>query len=156
MKFVCFLALCSGVWAQSLQILPSPPSQNRSGSGSFQIMLASPAGKQPVALQWNIRVPDGVTVPAADIVAGTVAESSQKSVKCVENRKDNKGAAGSTYACILAGGQKDIPDGPLAIVKCDFRPGLHSATVRIENVIAVSADSKHVKIEDAEGTVTAR
>jgi hypothetical protein len=151
MRLLVILVASAGMWAQSLQILPFPPGGR--GIASFQIMLISPAGKEPVALQWKLWVPDGVTVAVSDIIAGSDAEAAQKSITCSAAR-DGKGAGkGSSYGCVLAGGQKPIQTGSVAIVKCSFRPGLHEATVRVQNILGVSADLKRIDLEDVEGTL---
>src|SRR6476661_2795455 len=99
------LALAStGLWAQALSIPPSLVT--RGSSGSLLLILDSPAGKAPVALQWQFTFPPSVSVDPAEIVAGSAAESGQKSLTCraLGNAKD--AAKSAVYACILAGGQK--------------------------------------------------
>ena len=67
LKYVLFLAapfLC----AQSLHIPPSAASQQL--SGSFLVILTSPAGRSPLALQWKMLVPGDVLINLKDVAPG--------------------------------------------------------------------------------------
>ena len=77
-----------------------------------------PRERRRLALQWEFTFPPNVSVDMADIAAGSAAESGQKSLTCraVVDRGKKQGKASCT-ACILAGGQKPIPNGPIALVR---------------------------------------
>src|SRR5262249_31115519 len=130
MRFLILAVALGAVRAQSLQILPSPPSAN--GIASFRIMLVSPTGKEPVGLQWKLWLPEGVTIAPADIVAGSAAESAQKLLTCSPVRNQKETEKGSVIACILAGGQKVIANGPIAVAKCKTQK--QEATVRVSEI----------------------
>lgn len=137
--------VCAGARAQSLQILPLPH-----GTNSFQIMLVSPPGKEPVALQWKISIPEGVTIQPADITPGGAPKDAGKSVTCAVTGPKK---ASGVVACILAGSQRPIPDGSLAVVPFAMRPALSSATIRIGEILGVSRDLKPVKIGPVEAAI---
>src|SRR5579864_741295 len=141
MKCALLLVLSAGAWAQSLQILPSPPS---GAAASFQVMLVSPTAKEPVALQWKLSVSNSITL---NIAVGSDAESAQKTITCASVR-DEQQNKGSTYACVLAGGQKAIPNGVLAIVRVTMRPGLHTGKVLLGGAIGVLPDMTRVDIPE--------
>ena len=89
----------------------------RGGSGSLLLTIESPEGKAPLALQWEFTFPPNVAVDLADIAAGSAAESAQKTLTCRAVARTKDGAQGSVYGCILAGGQKPLPSGPIAVVR---------------------------------------
>jgi len=152
MRALLLLVFSAALPAQSLLILPSPPAREES---SFRIIFASSEDRPLVALQWDLLLPEGVTLQ--DIKSAEAASSVHKSVTCSKVRaEDQKDTASQRHRCILAGGQLPLPDGPLATVTCKFRPGLREATVRLKKVVGVSREVKPINIEDAEGTITAQ
>jgi hypothetical protein len=150
MWVLILMIVSTGLSAQSLQILPSPPAR---GETSFRIMLASPADKAPLALQWNLALPEGVVFHG--IIPGEAATSVQKSVTCSAVPLEKKDDRGSQYRCLLAGGQSPVPDGPLVAVTCHLREGLREATVYVKQVIGVSRDSQKMILEDTQATIAA-
>ncbi len=150
MKRILLLFSCAGVWAQSLQVLPSPISKDE--YASFQLMIVAPPGKEVTALQWMLSVPRGVAIAPSEIRAGKAAEGAGKSITCAL-KGESKETGASSFACILAGGKNAIPNGSIAAVRCKAGAGLHSATVRVHDILGVSADLKQVNIADAEGTI---
>jgi hypothetical protein len=146
----------AGLCAQSLSMPPS--TVTRGASGSLLLTLESPQGKAPVALQWEFTFPKNVVVDLADIAAGSSAGSAQKDLTCraVESAKD--GGQGSVYRCILAGGQKPIPNGPVATIR--YRVPLEvrgiAERVRVGKAIGATADLKTVEIEVAQAAVTVK
>ena len=143
------------LWAQSVQI-PSTSRTAPGGFGSLLITLKSPAGKEPVALQWKLVVPAEVIIATDDILAGSAAESAAKFITCAA--ADKNAQPGSGYACVLAGGQKPMRDGPMAVIRYKIRDRARAgmATVRMENVLGVSAGVKRIELENVEGTITIR
>jgi hypothetical protein len=89
----------------------------RGASGSLLLTLESPQGKALSALQWEFTFPQNVVVDLADINAGSAAESAQKALTCMGAEQLKDTGKGSVYVCILAGGQKPIPNGPIAVVR---------------------------------------
>jgi hypothetical protein len=151
---VVFTWVSAGALAQSLLIPPSMVT--RGGSGSLLLTLKSPEGKAPLALQWEFSFPPNVVVDLADIVAGSAAESTQKAVTCRVVKKD--GTKGTTYGCILAGGQKPLPNGPIAIVRYRVPAEVRQIAekVRVAKALGVTADLKSVALEGTEAAITVK
>ena len=156
-RFAVILALCSPIFAQTLQIVPSMAP--RGGTGSLLITFASPTGKAPVALQWKIAFGNGVTAAAGNLAAGEAAGAAGKVLACAP-AKDG-GPDGSTYNCILSGGKKAIPNGTILLVKygVSSQAGLHTVAVRVSDGIAVSDEANQLRktpLTPVEGTITIR
>ena len=122
------------------------------------LTLDSPRGKAPLALQWELTFPPNVVVDTADIVAGSAAESAQKALACRSVERTKEGGPGAVYACILAGGQKPIPNGPVAAVR--YRVPLEirqiAEKVRVGKAIGATADLKRVDIAGAQAVITVK
>ena len=121
------------------------------------LTLKSPEGKAPLALQWEFHFPPDVVVDAADIAAGSAAESTQKTLTC-RAVKTKDGAQGSTYGCILAGGQKPLPNGPIAIVRYRVATDVRQIAekVLVAKALGVSADLKSVELAGAQAAITVK
>ena len=156
MRGVVLVLASAGAWAQSLSI--SPSTITRGASGSLLLSLESPRGKAPLALQWEFTFPPNVVVDLADIAAGSAAVSGQKALTCraVERTKD--GGQGFGYACLLAGGQKPIPNGPVAEVR--YRVALEirqiAEKVRVGKAIGATADLKRIELEGTQAVITVK
>jgi hypothetical protein len=122
------------------------------------LTLESPPGKAPAALQWEFTFPPNVVVDLADIAAGSSAESAQKALTCRSIEKTKDAGQGSVYGCILAGGQKPIPNGPVAAVR--YRVPLEirqiAEKVRVGKAIGATADLKRVEFEGAQAVITVK
>lgn len=155
-RSVVYVLASAGLWAQSLSMPPS--TVTRGASGSLLLTLESAQGKAPLALQWEFIFPLNVVVDVADIVAGSAAESAQKAITCrvVERSKD--AGQGSVYACILAGGQKPIPNGPIAAVR--YRVPLEirqiPEKVRVAKAIGATADLHKVEFEGTQAAINVK
>jgi hypothetical protein len=150
-----FVLVSGGVWAQTLLIPPSMV--RRGGSGSLLLTLASPDGKAPVALQWEFNFPPSVVVDAADIASGSAAESTQKTLTC-SAVKTKDGAQGSTFECILAGGQRPLQNGPIAIVlyRVPVEVRQIAEKVRVTKALGVTADLKSVELKSTQAAITVK
>jgi len=148
--FTAFTAVA--LWAQSVQMPPSKAAEG--GFGSLLITLKSPAGMETVALQWKLAVPAEVIIEPEDILAGSAAESAAKSITCAVAEKN--AASGSRYGCILAGGQKPLQDGPVAVIRYKIRERARTGvvTVRMEDILGVSAGLKKIEMANVEGRIT--
>jgi hypothetical protein len=149
---VLFLA-CGCLGAQSLSL---PPSVIAHGEfASFLLTIQSPPGKAPVALQWQFAFPRNVVIDLSDIAAGSAAESAEKSLTCraVDKTKDAGGA--SVYNCILAGGQKTIPNGPVAAVRLRIPSEIRQIAekIHVAKALAVSNDLKGVEIAEIQTAI---
>ena len=148
------LALAStGLWAQALSIPPSLVT--RGSSGSLLLILDSPPGKAPVALQWQFTFPPNVSVDLADLIAGSAAESGQKALTCRGVGDAKEAAKSAVYGCILAGGQKPIPNGPIVIVRYRVPREIRQIPekVRVGKIVGVTADLKAIEMGAVEAAV---
>jgi hypothetical protein len=153
-RFLAIFVFCLPLLAQSFQIVPSRAP--RGGTGSLLITFVSPAGKEPVALQWKIALGTEVTAAAEDLTAGDAAKAADKALVCAP--ASARGQESSFYNCILAGGKKAIPSGTVFLVKYRVKPQAAPDTlvVRISGGIAISADANPTILSPVEGTITIR
>ena len=153
-RFAVLLALPA---ALSCQTLSAPPSKTgRATPGTFSLILEAPEDKALAALQWEFSVPPAIAVAKDDIAPGKAAESAGKSLTCAR-KADQGGAAGAVrYACILAGGERPIAQGPIAVVRYRAQTDVHGAPIRvhIEKALGVSADLKRIEIADTDAIIT--
>lgn len=147
------------LWAQS--ILTGPTLRLSAVTGApgelveAEILLASPSGKEPLGLQWNILLPSSQLSLEDGIRLGPAAKDAGKSLRC----SDKKTEGGTrTLICILSGGQKPIQNGAIALLKLRIPPAAKPGTakVRIEHSLAVSKDLKGISVQVAEGDVVIR
>lgn len=141
------------VAGQSLHVAPSET--NIKTPGSFSVIIDSPQGKAPVALQWEFSIPPAIEVKIADITIGKAAEAAKKSVTCAAKAP---GEGVTRYACILAGGQDALGNGPIIVVRYRSKADVQGAPIRvaIENVLGVSADLKRIAIPSANAIIKIR
>src|SRR5580698_1636319 len=89
---------------------------------AMEVSLNSPAGKAPVALQWETVFPAGLLdLEGNGQEAGTAAKDSGKSLKCAVQKS-------SSVICVLAGGQKPIANGVIAILHFKIRANARAGT----------------------------
>jgi hypothetical protein len=156
-RFLAILVLCSPLFAQTFQIVPSMAP--RGGTGSLLITFVSPAGKEPVALQWKIALGTEVTAAGGDLVAGEVAGAAGKALACAPAKA--AGQESAIFNCILSGGKKTIPNGTIFLVKYRVKPQATPSTlaVRVSDGIAVSEEANQLRktpLSPVEGTITIR
>jgi hypothetical protein len=143
--------MMTAAWGQTLQI--PPVAVNRASANILRLIFTGRPDHPVSALQWELIVPRGLRIDAPDVVPGTAAESAGKSISC-SNRPAPKD--GKICVCVLIGGIQPIPDGAIAIVKFST-PGnapKGKATVRMQNILGVSADLKKLPVPDSAGTIT--
>src|SRR5262245_35018489 len=141
------------------QILLLPPSVVTHGaSATLLLTLQSPPGKAPSALQWEVTFPEEVAVDLEDIIAGSAAQSGEKLLTCRAFEKTKDAAPGSVYGCILAGGEKPIPNGPVAIVRYRVPAEIRriAGKVRVGKAIGVTANLKKIEIEDVQAAIVVK
>src|SRR5262249_12261069 len=144
MKLLPVLLLSVPLYSQSLRLTGG--SVRRGESINLSLILESPPGKAPLALQWELAYPSPqIGAEEKDLVRGDAAGAAGKSLTCRGQAED---AGTYFYRCILAGGQNPIPNGPVAVVKCQARSRARTgvAAIRIRNAQAVSSDLKKVEI----------
>jgi hypothetical protein len=89
------------------------------------------------------------------MVGGSAAESGEKSLTCRAVEKTKDAGQGSIYNCILAGGQKPIPNGPIATIRYQVPLEVRQIAekVRVRKAVGVTADLKRIEIEDIEAAI---
>jgi hypothetical protein len=131
-----------------------------SGSGApgaklaIEMALDSPSGKEPLALQWEVVFPgEALKLDGTGPVAGPAAQAVGKSLTCAP-KKATPGL--SKWACILAGGQKPIGNGVVAVLRFEIPAHAHAGSqpIVVDNVLGVSAALKKAPMSRAEGAVT--
>jgi hypothetical protein len=155
MKFFASLSLCAPLVAQTLQIMPSTAAPGK--SGSLVTQLDSPAGKEPVALQWTINLGTELTVAAADIVVGDTAGAAGKSVTCAAVAKASQ--PGLNYICILVGGVRPIANGRIFQVKYQVKQTTTPQILKVHvydclGVLEKDDQMQKEIIPAADGTIT--
>jgi hypothetical protein len=123
----------------------------RKESSSFLVSLDRSTGKPPASLQCDFVVPPAIAIAGQDIQLGSAAASGDKNLTCGAAKTASTKPGAVRYTCIIAGGSKSIPNGPILVVY--YRPQkASSAPVRvgIEKVLAVSADGSAVPLPDSE------
>ncbi|MBZ5618896.1 MAG: AMIN domain-containing protein [Acidobacteriia bacterium] len=134
----------------------SPASAAPGSTAAVRVELDFPLGAEPVALQWEISYPSPqLGLEEGDLVIGSAASSVGKSLACA-GRVESAGVY--VYRCVLAGGQKRVSNGPVALVNFRVRPQAQPgpATVRLSNAVGVSIDLSTVKIPPVEADVVIR
>ena len=116
--WLIFVALPA--FGQTLKIQPETVAIGQKGTAT--ISFASSAKKKPLAIQWDFELPEtAVVLNVADIVAGEAATASAKSVACSRvHGPDLRGHA--VFRCILYGGEREIEDGPVAVLNFTTAP----------------------------------
>jgi hypothetical protein len=122
------------------------------------LTLESPKQKAPLALQWEFTFPPNVVVDVADIVAGSAAESAQKAITCRAVQSSQGARQGSVYACILAGGQKPIPNGTIAAVRYRVPMEIRQIPekVRVAKAVGATADLHKVEFEGTQAAINVK
>ncbi len=149
-----WLAACSDVhlFAQSLQL--SAPTAAPGEWVAIEIALKSPPGKDILALQWEVEIPARqLDLENERAMRAVIAvQDAGKSLTCAVPKET---ADARTLRCILAGGQKPIPDGKVTLLSLKIRENAQPGPIRVrlQNAVAVSRDLERVPFEPAETTV---
>lgn len=107
-----------------------------------------PPEKELVAMDWELIVPAQLLQLVGDPEIGRAAADSDKVLRCSATKR-------YLYDCRLDGGEKPIPDGPIAVFAFELRAEAQSRTavLRIEKVEAVTSDRRKSTLDGAEGIV---
>ncbi len=147
------LGLPRPLFGQSLRLSAATASPGE--EVAIEISLESPDGKEPLALQWETQVPGALRVIDCSLPEGAAVKELGKMLKCAATGNT---AEAHTSRCILAGGVKTIPNGPLALLRLGIpraaQPG--PFRIRISEGIAVSKDLEPVPLPPADTLVTIR
>lgn len=136
---------------QTLRIQSKPTAIGQKGIASIRINSSST--EKPLALQWDISIPEAaIQLDLKDIVAGDASASVGKSVTCA--RAGTPAPDGySWYRCIVAGGVSVIGNGSVAVLNFttlpNGRPGRYK--FRLTRALAVGRSLKKVAIKDTSG-----
>jgi hypothetical protein len=139
---------------QSLGLSSAAASQG--GRVAIELSLKSPAGKEPAALQWETSVPTAkLSLMDENLLVGPAAQEADKSLSCSVTKKT---VEAYTSVCILAGGQKPIQNGVVALLRLRILPKATPGTARIRVVggTAVSSNLKSIPIAPTETMVVIR
>jgi hypothetical protein len=120
---------------------------------AIEIDLDSPSGKDILALEWEAGFAgDVLKLEGTGAVTGAAGQAAGKTLTCAP-KKASGGL--SQWVCILAGGQKPIGKGVVAILRFTVQPNAPAGShpVVLDNVMGVSAALKKVSISRAEGSV---
>jgi len=146
------LLLCTlPLLAQSMRVSSGAASPGR--KIVIEIALDSPAGAEPLALQWEVGFPaQALTLEPNGPAAGTAAQAGGKSLTCTARKLT---PAVSTWACLLAGGRKRIGNGPVAMLHFAVRANAPAGPqpIVVDKILGVSSAHKKVPIARAEGAV---
>ncbi len=116
---------------------------------TLEISANSQPARAPVALKWEVVFPVQLMEMEGDAPeVGSAAEDSGKSIQCTARRP-------YAYVCTLAGGQKPIADGLIAIYHFRIRATAKAITtnLRIEKVESTTLDSRTWPLNDTEAIV---
>lgn len=141
----------AALFAQSLRL--SSASASRGNQVAIELSLESPAGKEPLALQWDTHIPVArVTLADGKLLVGATAQEAGKSLNCSAKEKT---AEAYTLRCILAGGQKPIPNGTIAMLKLNIAHNaqIGDARIRVDGGMAASKDLKQVPLDSVETVI---
>lgn len=122
------------------------------------MVLDSPPGKLPVALQWEVSVPPAIAIGKQDITIGKAAATAGKSLTCAVKENPLVSSGAVRYACILAGGKHPLANGPVATFRYRVQRDVGQAPIRvaIEQVMGVAADLKRIEIANVDAIIRIR
>lgn len=145
------LCLTLPVLGQTLRIESKPTAIGQRGIASIRINSSST--EKPLALQWDISIPEAaIQLDLKDIVAGDASASVGKSITCA--RAGAPAPDGySWYRCLVAGGVSVIGNGSVAVLNFTTRPNGRPGRYkfRLTRALAVSRSLKKVVIKDTSG-----
>ena len=135
--------------AQSVLLLPSPPSHD--GSGTVYMQLVARTEVEPASLQWRISVPDGIAIQTTDITAAVAVEHAGKSVTCAVPQKPG---AAKTILCVLVGGTQRLPNGE--IIQIHFKRTTAPAPVvlTVDQILGATPGGQLVTFSDVRATLS--
>jgi len=134
----------------------SSASVSSSGGVTATLLLRTPKGSEPVALQWELSYPSPQMASAdKDWKLSANAQSAGKSLSCRGHAKD---AGTYVYRCILAGGFSRLPEGAVAEIQFLPRAGAQpaNATLHLSGVVGVAADGHTIPGKSADSNIPIR
>ena len=121
-------------------------------SGGARFVFRPSAGR---ALQCDLVIPPAVTVSLSNIQLGSAAASAEKALSCAAGKGSGPRVR---YTCIIAGGHKSIPNGPVLVVYYAPQKLAGGPPVRIviEKALGVAADGTAMPAPDTEAVLSMR
>jgi len=150
--FTSLAVFPSGLPAQALRL--SSPAASPGSLVLINLSLTSQAGpgskEPPSALQWEMTLPSRVMeLPAENPAEARIAG---KALSC---REKSRNAGSVTYACLMFGGRKPLPDGVIAVLRIKIAANAPAkpVRVRIDQAIAVLKDATRIEMKPVETLV---
>jgi uncharacterized repeat protein (TIGR02543 family) len=116
------------------------------GTVALNLVLTSPAGSEPTAIQWTLTYPPS-SVVALSVSAGAAASAAAKTLTCT--------TSSGTYTC-LAWGLNDgiVSNGIVAVVNATMAIGATITSIGVSSTVASSTSAEPVPLTALGGTVT--
>ncbi|HLH43008.1 MAG TPA: hypothetical protein VKV74_08480 [Bryobacteraceae bacterium] len=116
--------------------------------------LEFPAGKEPLALQWELSLPLALQIDPRSASTGEMAASAQKSLWCA-TQVNYSGSKNQSCRCILAGGLRPISNGAVAILNYSAprRTKGGKYEVEIQKAFAVASGLKKIPLKNVQAQV---
>jgi hypothetical protein len=151
MKFIWLMpvALCG----QTLQVQSEPAADGH--SGTVVIRLDAPAGKEPVALQWDLEfAANPLHVDVTKVAAGDAAKTAGKSAACSLIAREKRDLL--RYRCILAGGVSLLASGPIVTIPYAAEQNAKAGRypLRLKNGLAVGKNLEKDRVKDSGAEIT--
>src|SRR5690242_17791643 len=117
-----------------------------SGSAALPLVLTSPAGSEPAAIQWTLNYSPS-SVASISATAGAAATAASKSISCAP--------VSGAYSCLLYGMNNTvIANGTVAVVNVTLAAGATSAAIGVTGAAGSSAAGDAILLTTTGGTVT--
>ena len=153
---VWMILVCAIPGASGQALRASPASAAAGQFAIVEIAFQPKQGQQVVALQFDAVIPRQLEVDTRSLPRLLLAvKNTGKLFNCAVPEKT---ADSQRLRCIVAGGQKAIPAGPLAVLtlKVPEKAPPGAVHIRFEQALAVLPDLKQLPIDPSEGVVTIR
>jgi len=148
------VSLILPVWGQALKL--SPVSTAAGTVAPMTVTLTSPAGKEPVGLQWEVSYSSPqLGIESREMTIGAPPKRVGKELTC---HGWPQGAGTYVYRCLLVGGSERLSNGPVAVLSFRVRATarLGPTTVRLGNALGVSAEGNPINIDSSQADVMIR
>lgn len=142
MRVISLLVLSAPLWAQSVLLLPAPPS--RDGTGTVYLVLVASTGVAPAALQWRIQVPDGFAITPDDVSIVATLQGVEKLINCAAQPLSGS----SAMVCVLYGGVQALPNGSVAQIHFRRTSELGPTVLMIDQILGATPAAKPVPFSD--------
>jgi hypothetical protein len=146
------LALYLPLLGQAVRVLPAVDFPGATFTTEVSWEPAARGGKPATAIQFDIIYPAQLLeLDASGPILGAEGARADKILACSAH-------SSYSYGCLLAGGQKPVGNGPMAVfhfkIRPDARPG--TSAFRIEKVQAVAADLSRIEVKDSDAAIVVR